>query len=711
MRRFSRSHLLSSFLLILTAALVATGCGGGGGGSTGPGPITTVTISPTPTASVDNGDTIGFSATGKDAAGTTVFGTVTWASSNPAVQIANNGLVCAGKWDSLSTPVVCTPVPPASMPAQSQITATINGVTSATPTTLFVHEHIDNITLTPSITYPAACLSQTQTQQYTATAFAGAVDITATVGPFNFVVLNTNIATIAAADQPAGQPTNQITAKAKNPGMTSVVASNSGTTSLGADFTTCGAANISLHVTASTDTAFTIATGATKQLAADVTDVNGNTITGLTLTYSTTNIAAPVSSTGLVTGTAPGQATISASCSPPSCNPGVNIPVYSNPVVATVTGTAAASTVYVTSSEFTTQTPVILPISTSSNTVGTGVALADVSGVKTVPNSMLFSTNGTRLFIGSNNGLVLFDPATNAVVGSVTNLPGKVISLSPSGEVAIVADSGAGNTYVYNTVTNVIDTLAGVATAAAWTSDGLKAYIVAGSTLYQYSTAAISLRTIPIGDTGTGAGMLPGNQFAYIGTNGGSMGARATCRNDSTYVPEATVATDVGTQFLAGVALNGGTSAVAKMLNVGGATMTVDTPAITAPGAGDCPPGIATSVATANWGGFGIAAFTPRQLIPLPNGSKAYVTSDQTVLLGYNVGTNTSYTVAIGATDTWTGGALRDGSRVYVGGSDGAVHVIDTATDLQNTLIPITFNGTTSCAGTVCRPNLVAVRP
>lgn len=709
MRRYRGSYLLL-LLACVSVAAVSAGCGGGGnsGGAAKVGPVATVTISPAP-ASMDIGGVIGFVAAPKDSNGKTVFSaTVTWTSSNTAIDIANNGLACGGKWDSLTAPIVCTP---AAGPQVTTITATADGKTAST--TLYVHRHIDNIVVTPSIAFPT-CLSQGQTQQYTATAFSGGVALPLSeIGSFTFVVAESTIATNLAADQPAGQPADQTTVKAKNPGMTTVIAFASGTSSVAANFTTCGVNRITLHVASSTDTAFSIATSATKQLTADVVDVNGNTITGLNLTYSTSSRAATISAAGLVTGVAPGQATFTASCSPNACGQGVGIPVYSNPVVGTITSTSALSTtVFVTSSKFTTESPVILPISTSNNSVGTAIQLSDVNGVKTVPNSILANPASTRVFVGTSNGLLALDAAANTVLGLVSNVPGRVISISPNSRKLVISDATNNFTYVFDNDTSTFDTLTGAATAATWTPDSLKAYIVTGTTLYQYSVTAISLRTIPIGDTGQSAAMLPGGAFAYFGTNGGSLDARATCRNDSTYVPESSVATDTGVQFAAGVALNSGTAPTVKVLDVGGTQMTVDTPAVTPAGAGTmCPPGIASAQSSADWTGFGIASFTPRQLIVLENGSKAYVTSNQSVLLGYDVAANTAFTIAVGATDTWTGGALSDSSQLYVGGSDGAVHVIDTATGLQTATIPITFNGSTTCAGTVCTPDLVAVRP
>ena len=38
--------------------------------------------------------------------------TIAFASSNPDVlTISNSGVACAGKWDSLSNPIICTPGP------------------------------------------------------------------------------------------------------------------------------------------------------------------------------------------------------------------------------------------------------------------------------------------------------------------------------------------------------------------------------------------------------------------------------------------------------------------------------------------------------------------------------------------------------------------------------------------------------------------------
>jgi YVTN family beta-propeller protein len=344
---------------------------------------------------------------------------------------------------------------------------------------------------------------------------------------------------------------------------------------------------------------------------------------------------------------------------------------------------------------------------------------------KTVPNSIQVSSGGSKVFLGSTSGLVLIDTTASNAVSVFGGVPGRVVAVSPGGVMVIIADAVNLKTYVFNTGNLSTDVLniSGV-TAAAWTPDGLKAYMVAGGTLYQYAPSVFSLRTIAIGDTGESVGILPGAQFAYIATAGGNLGARSTCRtplttpNDSTYAPEATVSTDTGLQFTGGAALiSGGTTAVPKMLDVGGTKMTVDTPTLSPPApTTDCPPGIVSSAASADWTGSGIASFTPRQLIVLANGTQAYVTSNQAVLLGYDVAANTTFTVPVGGAAQFTGGALLDGTKVYVGATDGSVHVIDTATRLQSASVPISFStsvsGATVCDNAaICKPDLVVVQP
>jgi hypothetical protein len=229
-------------------------------------------------------------------------------------------------------------------------------------------------------------------------------------------------------------------------------------------------------------------------------------------------------------------------------------------------------------------------------------------------------------------------------------------------------------------------------THASFTSDSLKGYLVAGSTLYQYSIQ-FALRTIPMSVAANDVAVNTSGQYAYTaGGEASAVAARDTCRNDSTWAPEDVVGTGAAPDLIAS-ASNG------SLLAVEGASSEIDkiTPTIGAPPAGtSCPPSVSNALASAS---FGVGAFTPRQIIVTPDGSKAFITSDNNSLLGYDVAANTTFTVAL-STDTFNGGALIDSTKVYVGGSDSAVHVIDVATGTQSASISLSFV-----------PDLVAVRP
>src|SRR5205807_4985293 len=117
-----------------------------------------------------------------------------------------SGLLCAGRWDSLTSPVVCfapgtaapgvTPLEPPVGPGgmAANITASAGGVTSPV-TVASIHLAITSITISPTA---PACVSQGGTQVYTAHAFNGATDITSSVGTFNWQSQNAGVATLPA---------------------------------------------------------------------------------------------------------------------------------------------------------------------------------------------------------------------------------------------------------------------------------------------------------------------------------------------------------------------------------------------------------------------------------------------------------------------------------------------------------------------------------
>lgn len=241
MRRFAGLGLFLVFLL----SLGLSGCGGGAS-SSGIVTVPPATVELSPTAiSLEKGAVAQLAVTIKDSKGNILVNpTPTFSSSNTSeVTVSTGGLLCAGTWDSLTTPVVCTP---AAGVGTSNLTASAGSINS-NMVVVSVHNHVDNITLSPT---SVSCKSQNDTQTFTATAFSGGLDITSTVGTFSWASTNITVVTLGTAG-PSTSPVltaNQASMKAVNPGSASVVASVSGTNSLAASFTTCSPATISLHV-------------------------------------------------------------------------------------------------------------------------------------------------------------------------------------------------------------------------------------------------------------------------------------------------------------------------------------------------------------------------------------------------------------------------------------------------------------------------------
>ena len=160
-----------------------TGCGGGShsGPPLFPGHIN---LLPSVSTSLTVGGSIAFAATVQTTSGTTLNTTITYASSDPSIlNLAPNGVACAGHWDAAFT--TCTP----GATGPVTVTASALGGTSV-PTYVFVHPPIDNISvvgiLPGSGSVQEPCLSQSQSMTVEAHAFSQGADITTSVGPFTW---------------------------------------------------------------------------------------------------------------------------------------------------------------------------------------------------------------------------------------------------------------------------------------------------------------------------------------------------------------------------------------------------------------------------------------------------------------------------------------------------------------------------------------------
>lgn len=542
----------------ITSIFLLPACGGHKSAPVSPYPAK-ITLTPSVSFSMQVGSVLQLSATAQNAANTNITPAFTYAltgNSAPGIlDIAPNGVACAGSWNAPAYSV-CTPGATGTV----QVTASALGASSA-PTLFFVHDAIDNIQISfvPLVTappqacpgqtsLPAACLikaipavqpppaslpicmSQNQIQTLQASAYSHGSDITASIGPFTWTPVNATVVTVTplVTSTQYAVPTNQVTIAPNTPGQTQVVASASGFSSQPYTVETCPVQCISLDTTVNGtigETSFSVTKGTSETITATAVDVQGCIVPKPPLTWVSSSPAA-ISAGGAtgcgagnsctITTTQPGSASITASCTPPTCNVGfplipagtVNpyIPQAVYPVTAIsglVTGATSSTNVVVTSRDCATDqlcTVGLYNVDTSSNLPGGGIE------VPTPPNSLMFDPAGDKAYMGSQFGAVAVNPANFSSASSAfTALPapgtplglvtGTVIAVSHNGSQAIFSDTISTPNQVYlvtsgaTSATTTPLAISGAITAA-FSPDGLEAYILGngGNTLYIYSS-------------------------------------------------------------------------------------------------------------------------------------------------------------------------------------------------------------------------------
>jgi hypothetical protein len=374
-----------------------------------------------------------------------------------------------------------------------------------------------------------------------------------------------------------------------------------------------------------------------------------------------------VSSAGIVTGAIAGVGNIVAACAPGTCNINQTYSVFSNAVAATVSGTPS-NTVYAASTGGTS----VVPIDTTANTAGTAFTLANA------PNSVVADAAGSKVYFGTSGGVVQYTTSGGATSTNST-LTGRVISVSPNGQKIVVSDTTNNKVFVADvtSTTGSIETfgLAGVS-AASWTPDNLKAFLVSGSNLYVYSTL-FSLKTIALAGPANDVSVLGSGQLAYLaGGAPNAVNVRETC--DQAQVDSvATTATPTNIASL----YNG-----AQVLAVDAPT--IDAIVLAATPAGACPVTVNETLTPHD---LGQGAFMAKQFLVSPDNAHAFVMTASNVII-YNVGDGSSTAVTLANSATPTMAAVTtDGASLYVGGSDSAVHLIDVASATDKQQISVGF--------------------
>ncbi|HEX8812116.1 MAG TPA: hypothetical protein VF742_09000, partial [Terracidiphilus sp.] len=421
---------------------------------------------------------------------------------NLLVDVSPSGNICAGTWNrnsggGIADYTICSAPNP--LPSNNgglpygvaYETASADGVTS-NPVPVYVHAPVTSITLDG----PQQCLSQGQLAQLDSQAcysnngkqqllcapsnltsaqyacpYVGAgapPTCESSIGTMSYAASASSVATINAE-------TNQITAQL--PGTTVITANLAGSGSTAGYFSTCPPAKIS--VTLNGATSGVVTQGVQQNLVTSVTDTQGNSITGLTLNYQSTNPQnVSVSSTGGITASFPGAGSVYAICQPSTCNPapinqiglyGTGLPISSNPVDITIPGSSSAYVWYAAPG----QSQYFVPYQLLSGTPGSTVRLPYV------PNSMVMDRLGSSLYFGSQTELMVYNTTSNSITGQFTGVPGVVLAVSPSNANVLVNDQKRQLFYLFNTGSSgtIQGTFGGLGVSAQWTPDSQTLYV------------------------------------------------------------------------------------------------------------------------------------------------------------------------------------------------------------------------------------------
>jgi hypothetical protein len=476
---------------------------------------------------------------------------------------------------------------------------------------------------------------------------------------------------------------------AENPGATTVFASVSGVNSIAMPYLTCPVNSIVVHDASSNNTTFTLNPTNTQNLTADVYDTKGVYITP-TLTWGSYPTAAATVAVGTsgsnpatVTAVNGGTAYVTASCSYPSCNNGV--PPQFSQNVATFNVNSPTSTSVVAAS---TNSTAVAFINTSTNTVAFDVSLANY------PNSIVVDPGGTTVYFGSPSGVFGVTVANGTII--TYDVPGTVVGITPDSDYLLVSNSSTGViSYVDISDATITGTAAGSTTSAAYTPDSAFSEFVNGKML------VLGLESAYIGTTN-----LPNPANALdISAQGGltyitsamahEIYAYSTCNQTTT--TQQTMSATAPTLIKA---LPNGTGAVAAD------SPNIDVISTPSPVSAACP--VTTPSALSSFD-LGAGPFTASQIFVNYDARHAWIISNLPQLLGFDVTTSTPTNVSLtgGAVPTYGGITLDDGT-IYVGASDGTVHVISTSPLSDTAQIQV---GLKNYLGQLTAPNLVAVVP
>ena len=690
------------------------------------------------------------------------------AATNGVLDVKPDGTLCAGTWNrnspgNIADYTICNTNNKSGV---ASVTATAAGVGS-NQVLVYVHPIVTDIELgTPSVdcvndpatncpqyasisvplntsipSYsPNDCLSFGQNAQLVARFYDGPAgiagsNITYIAGHARFAPLTSGLITV--------NTDNSGVFTASAPGTTIVTASlgpgGSSTTSTAGTVSVCAPKSIVINTLNAINNKVSVNVGSTEAITATVTDTKGAVITGLNLTYDSTEPVTTIAATGGITPIFAGGAAVTAFCLPPMCNPAPlesigrypngtpsanGKPISSNSIQTTTPGTVS-SLIWVAS----TDSLYLLPLDLTTGTVPTPTRLP------LQPNSMVLTQNGLNIYLGSSQGLMTFNTSGNSVISTNIAIQGPVLAASPDSTELIVTDPTRKLVYVYTPGTSTItSSFAGVGTRAAFTPDGVSAYVVTADNhllVYSPSTSWHQYDLSANGALNDVIAAIPA-VGAFVGT-ATSVNGRSYCPNTTTavtdYYPQASntiVSAAVGDRL---AATNDGLHVLdVRLANANGTPVVNDL--LLGAGAGlptqECPENGTTPVFTTavNTTLTGVTAGSVTGLFPATDSSLAVVTNTPATgatatgatMAVYRpaatgVGTASTVTLAKGATAAVAGAISTDNRFFYAGTSgDNLLHFITLATLADTTQINPQLPSISNPA-TTAQPNLIVLRP
>ena len=472
--------LVVFFLISLPVQLSVLGCGSnpnsycnsnGAGFSTRKGTLVSFALEPQQTGISLSYGQIGTltAGQGKDCTGAAVsVGTVSYGSSDLLnADISPSGQVCAGRWNRTTDSGVApyTTCLPTNASEVATMTASANGVASSNAVQVYIHPVVTNVALDTTSTGGSpltSCISQNQTAQLDATAFVtnaqgqsqlycapnmtGVPNCSTVLGHLTYAAQSTSSTAGTGAQNSIVSIDQNGFATAKQPGSALISASIAGTSSSAGVFHTCPPKSITLS--ANGGTSVTVTPNTPQPTTATVIDTNGNTITGVPMSFTSTDQRTiGVSGSGSITSTFPGSSSVYAVCAPPTCNPapinqigifGNGTPIASNTLNVTSPG-SASSFLWMASPN----SQYFTPLDLSQGTIGTPVHLPYT------PNSMVLDQTGTSLYFGSFRELMVVAAASNTLIKEDVTVPGVVLAVSPSNNQVVINDRDRQIIYVY----------------------------------------------------------------------------------------------------------------------------------------------------------------------------------------------------------------------------------------------------------------------